>query len=135
MTKKSMSKSKNRDLQKPLSPGTNLLLTLTLVPLVVGILLIGAWVLDINIFKDVQSQVTVGILFFLFSFAASNALQKRWRLTIGWSLLMCADLVILAWRELLAQIVAIPLGGVGLILLVIEFYNQYRKGSLEKVKK
>jgi hypothetical protein len=76
----------------------------------VGVLLIGAWALDISVFKDAQAQVTVGILFFLLSFAASNALQKRWWLAIGWSLLMCADLVILAWRDLPAQVVAIGLG-------------------------
>jgi membrane-bound ClpP family serine protease len=135
MSKKPLSKSKKSDSQKPSSPGTNLLLTLTLVPLVAGLLLIGAWALDISIFEDAQSQVTIGILFFLLSFAASNALQKRWRLALGWTLLMGADLVTLAWRSLPAQVVAIGLGLVGVVLLIIEFYNQYRQGKLERVRR
>ncbi len=135
MTTKSTSKRKKQAIQRPSSPGVNLLLTLTLVPLVAGLILIGAWALDISIFEDAQSQVTVGILFFLLSFAASNALQKRWRLATGWSLLMCADLVILAWRNVAAQVAAIVLGVVGLVFLVIEFYQQYQQGKLEKAKK
>jgi len=50
-------------------------------------------------------------------------------------LLMCADLVILAWLELWAQVVAIGFGLVGLIFLAVEFYRQYQQGKLEKVKK
>jgi hypothetical protein len=135
MTKKLPSRSKKSGLQKQSSPGRNVLLTLTLVPLVVGILLIGAWVIDISILEDSQSQMLVGILFFLLSFAASNALQKRWRLAVGWGLLMCADLVILAWLELWAQTVAIGFGLVGLIFLAVEFYRQYQQGKLEKARK
>jgi hypothetical protein len=135
MTKKSPSRRKKSESQKQSSPGRNVFLTLTLVPLIVGILLIGAWVLDILILEDPQSQVTVGILFFLLSFAASNALQKRWRLAAGWGLLMCADLVILAWLDLWAQVVAIGVGLVGLIFLAVEFYRQYQQGKLEKARK
>ncbi|MEW6400555.1 MAG: hypothetical protein AB1649_02080 [Chloroflexota bacterium] len=135
MTKKSTSKSRKSGGQEPSSPGKNVLLTLTLVPLVVGVLFIGAWALDMSILDDPQSQVTIGILFFLLSFAASNALQKRWRLAAGWGLLMCADLVILAWLELWAQIAAIGLGLAGLIFLSAEFYNQYRQGKPEKAGK
>ena len=85
--------------------------------------------------EDPQSQVTIGILFFLLSFAASNALQKRWRLAAGWGLLMCADLVVLAWLELWAQVVAIGFGLVGLIFLIVEFYRQYQQGKAEKAGK
>lgn len=109
--------------------GCNLLLALTLVPLVIGALLIGAWVLDIEVFGDPQSQITVGILFILLGFAASNALQRRWRLAAGWGLLILADLVILAWLDVRAQIVAIGFGVVGLIFLAIEFYRQYQQGK------
>jgi hypothetical protein len=135
MTKRSPSKSKKSDIQKQSSPGTNVLLTLTLVPLVVGILFIVAWALDFSILDDAQSQVTIGILFFLFSFAASNTVQKRWGLAAGWGLLMCADLVILAWLHVWAQIVAIGLGLMGLILLGTEFYRQYRQAGVEKARK
>ena len=129
--------SKNKKLTSPRRPsaGSNLLLTLTLVPLIIGVLLIGAWALDIMILEDDQSQITVGFLFFLLSFTASNALQKRWRLAAGWGLLMCADLVLLGWLELWAQVVAIGFGLVGLILLAVEFYMQYQQGKVEKAKK
>lgn len=135
MAKKSPARNTKATQRQPAAPGRNLLLTLTLVPLVVGILLIGAWVLDILIFDDAQSQVTVAILFILLSFTGSNALQRRWRLAAGWGLMMCADLVILAWLNIWAQIVAIGFGLVGLIFLAIEFYRQYQRGSLEKAKK
>ena len=135
MTKKPPSRSKKTDTQKRSSPGRNVLLTLTLVPLVVGILFIGAWALDISIVDDAQSQVTVGVLFFLLSFAASNALQERWRLAAGWGLLMCADLFLWASLELWAQVTAIVLGGVGLTFLAMEFYRQYQQGKSEKARK
>lgn len=135
MTKKSSARSKKLSAQKASSPGNNVLLMLTLVPLVIGVLFIGAWALDMSILGDAQSQITVGILFFLFSFAASNALQKRWRLAAGWGLLICADLVLLAWLDLWAQLVAIGFGLVGLIFLASEFYKQYQQGKPNKAQR
>lgn len=129
MAKKSSSRNTKPNTEKKSSPGRNVLLTLTLVPLIIGVLLIGAWALDILLLEDDQSQITIGILFFLLSFAASNALQKRWRLAAGWALLMCADLVILAWLDVRAQIVAAGFGLVGLFFLAAEFYQQYRQNK------
>jgi len=106
-----------------------------LVPLVIGVLLIGAWVLDIEIFEDPQAQITVAVLFILLGFAASNAMQKRWRLAAGWGLLMIADLIILAWLNVWAQTVAIGIGVMGITFLAIEFYRQYRQGRVENKKK
>lgn len=126
MTKKSTSKNKQVTLQRKSKPGSNLLLTLTLVPLVIGILLIVAWVLDIAIFDEPQLHVTVGVLFFLFSFAVSNILQKRWMLAAGWGLLLCADIIILAWLHVWAQSVALVVGLAGVVLLGIEFYRHYQ---------
>lgn len=135
MAKKSKQKYTRTAAQKRSGLGKNLLLTLTLVPLVIGVLLIGAWVLDILVLDDFQAQITVGVLFFLLSFAASNALQKKWRLAAGWGLLMCADLVLMGWLEVWAQVTALGVGLIGLILLLIEFYRQYRSGGLEKAGK
>jgi hypothetical protein len=129
MPKKSLSRNNKLSTEKKNSPGRNVLLTLTLVPLIIGVLLIAAWALDILILEDDQSQITIGILFFLLSFVASNALQKRWRLAAGWALLMCADLVILAWLDVRAQIVAAGFGLVGVVFLVIEFYQQYQQSK------
>ena len=134
MTKKARRNNKPGDSMAS-SPGRNVFLMLTLVPLVVGVIFIGAWALDMSIVEDPQSQVIIGILFILLSFAASNALQKRWRLAAGWGLLMLSDLVLLVWLELWAQIVAIVLGLVGLAFLAMEFYTQYQQGKLEKARK
>jgi len=117
------------------SPGKNVFLALTLVPLVIGIILIGAWVLDLEILDNQQSQITVGIFFFLLSFTASNAIQKRWRLAIGWGLLAIADIVTLGWLIVTIQIVAISIGLIGVILLGIEFYKQYQQGEKKKATK
>lgn len=135
MTKKTISRNKQATSRRKSAPGRNLLLTLTLVPLVIGILLIVAWVLDIAVFDEPQLHVTVGVLFFLLSFAVSNALQKRWMLAAGWGLLMCADLIILAWLHLWAQSAAMVVGLFGLVLLGIEFYRQYQLGRVEKANK
>jgi hypothetical protein len=125
---------KNTSSKKQYSPGRNVFLALTLVPLVIGLIFIGAWVLDLEILGTPQSQMTVGIFFFLVSFAASNALQKRWRLAGGWGLLAVADIVTLAWLNVAAQVIAIIVGLIGLALLGVEFYKQYQQGKAKKVK-
>ena len=133
MAKKS-SKSNRKPAIKRSSPAKNVFLSLTLVPLVIGIILIGAWILDLEILDTPQSQVTVGIFFFLLTFTASNAIQKRWRLASGWGLLAVADIVTLAWLNLVAQIIALSLGVIGLVLLGIEFYKQYQQGKTRNKK-
>lgn len=134
MSTKSTSKNKSAS-SKKFTPKRNLLLALTLVPFIIGFLLIGAWVLDIEIFEAPQLHVTVGILFFLLSFAISNLLQRRWMLAIGWGLLMVADLIVLAWLHVLAQGIALAVGLIGVIFLGIEFYRQYRANKVEQAKK
>lgn len=135
MAKKSTSKNKQVASRQRSTPGRNLLLTLTLVPLVIGILLIVAWALDIAIFDEPQMHITVGILFFLLSFTVSNVVQKHWTLAAGWGLLMCADIIILAWLHLWAQGAAMVVGLFGLVLLGIEFYRQYQSSRVEKANK
>lgn len=133
MAKKS-SKQNKKTASKRSSPGKNVLLSLSLVPLVLGIIFIGAWVLDLELLDTPQSQVTVGIFFFLLSFTASNAIQKRWRLAMGWGLLAVADIVTLAWLNVAAQVFAISLGVIGVLFLGIEFYKQYQQGKTKKGK-
>jgi low temperature requirement protein LtrA len=135
MAKKSTTKNKKVPPSKKSTPGRNVFLALTLVPLVIGIILVGAWVLELEVLGDSQSQVTVGIFFFLVSFATSNALQKRWRLAAGWGLLAVADLVTLAWLNLAAQVLALGVGLIGVTILGIEFYNQYQQNKVKNVKK
>lgn len=117
--------------KKRASPARNVFLTLSLIPLIIGIILIGAWVLDLEILQNLQSQLIVGIFFFLLTFTFSNLLQKRWMLASGWGLLAMADIVTLAWLNVVAQVIAFILGLIGLVLLFIEFYKQYK---LSKIK-
>jgi low temperature requirement protein LtrA len=135
MAKKSTSKSRKTSITKKSTPGRNVFLALTLVPLVIGIILVGAWVLELDVLGDSQSQVTIGIFFFLVGFATSNAMQKRWRLAAGWGLLAVAGIVTLAWLNVAAQVVALSVGLMGVILLGLEFYKQYRQNKIDKAKK
>ncbi len=107
----------------------NILLTLTLVPMVVGILMIGAWALDILFWEDAQAQIVIGILFILVSFAVSNALQKRWRLAAGWSFLAISDLILLFWLDVTVQIIAIGIGSLGLLIIIVEFVSQWKRNK------
>jgi len=135
MAQKSTSKSRKTSITKKSTPGRNVFLALTLVPLVIGIILVGAWVLELDVLGDSQSQVTIGIFFFLVGFATSNAMQKRWRLAAGWGLLAVAGIVTLAWLNVAAQVVALSIGLMGVVLLGLEFYKQYRQNKIDKAKK
>jgi hypothetical protein len=101
-------------------------LALTLVPLVIGGLLILAWALDMNLFEQPSTQVYVGVLFVLLGFAASNALQNNWNLTAAWLLMAAADFILLAWVNLYTQVLGFLIGGLGLILLLYEFYKRFQ---------
>jgi len=133
MAKKS-SKQNRKPATKRTSPAKNVFLSLTLVPLAIGIILIGAWVLDLKLLDNLQSQLTVGIFFFLLTFTTSNIIQKRWRLAAGWGLLAVADIVTLAWLNVAAQIIALSVGVIGVVLLGIEFYKQYQQGKTKNKK-
>jgi len=108
-------------------PGwSKLLLTLTLVPMVMGVLLILAWALEFDLWGAPEDQIVVGFLFILFSFAASNAIQRNWRLSGGWALLAVADLLVLSWLEIWIQVLSMLAGAAGLALIVLEFVQRYR---------
>jgi len=125
---------KKQTSKKRSSPGKNILMTLTLVPIIIGVILIGAWALEIEVLKN-QSEVTVGVLFFLIGFTASNALQKRYKLAAGWGALAVADLILLTWLSVWAQGVALVVGLIGAVYLGIEFYKQYRQDKEKEAKK
>lgn len=110
-------------------------LTLTLVPLVIGGLLILAWALDLNLFDQPQTQIYVGVLLILAGFATSNALQKKWISAAGWLLLGVADFILLAWMNLYTQILGILIGAIGVILLAYEFYLRYQEQHKKLAKK
>lgn len=128
MAKKASKKKKKRERS---SLGKNVVMTLTLVPVVIGLLLILAWALDMEILKN-QSEVQVGIFFLLLGFALSNTLQKRFGLAAGWGSLAVANLVILTWWNIWAQVIAGTAGLAGFIFLGTEFYKQYRQDRAEE---
>jgi lipoprotein signal peptidase len=102
---------------------SRLLLALTLVPLVIGGLLILAWGLDMVIWDPPETQVWVGILFILFSFAASNSIQRKWYPAIGWGLLAIADFMLFRWIILPIQILAGIFVVIGVGLIIYEVYR------------
>jgi hypothetical protein len=104
-----------------------ILLSLTLVPLIIGVLLIGAWALEMDLLGSMEDQIVVGTLFLLFSFAASNALQEKWSLTAGWALLMLADWMILAGREVWLQVVGFIVAATGVILVGAHYVRGIRR--------
>lgn len=101
------------------------LLATSLVPLVIGGLLIVGWALDI-LFWEGQIQPIVGGLFILLSFAAANALQRNWNLAVGWLLLAIADVLVLSWLHIWVQIFSGILALIGISLLLWEFYQRYK---------
>ena len=105
------------------------LLALSLAPLILGVVLIGAWSLDITLIGELESQIWIGLLLILFSFTLSNLLQKKWGLFVGWLLLTIADFLLLKLVDLRVQIIALVLAALGMGFLIIEFYKQYRHQS------
>lgn len=126
-----MEKQKNRkklnSSHKQRSSWTSSLLALSLVPTVIGFLLIGAWAFDLNIFGNPQSQSFVGILLILIGFTLSNAFQKKYSLAFGWALLTIADLIILLWVVFWAQVLALVIGLVGTGILFSAFYQHWKE--------
>jgi len=131
MSKKSSKKSKRK---RRTSLGKNVILMLTLVPVVIGLLLIVAWALELEILEN-QSEVQVGIFFLLLGFFLSNVLQKKYGLAAGWGALAAADFIVLSWWNIWAQVIASIAGLSGLIFLGVEFYKQYQRDKLEKADK
>jgi hypothetical protein len=105
------------------------LLALSLVPLLFGLILIGAWLLDWDLLGSLENQIVVGTLFVLFSFAASNLLQGKWLLGAGWVLLMAADWLVLTTRLTWIQIAALVLGILGAILVGFEYFRRIAQGT------
>jgi hypothetical protein len=120
--KKTSANPSPRARSRPFSIGT-VLLSLTLVPLVAGVLMIAAWALDIALFEPLDSQLWIGILCILVSFTLSNLLQKRWGLFAGWLLLSTADVLLLKFVDLPVQVIAIVLGVLGVILLAVASFR------------
>ncbi len=101
------------------------LLTFSMAPLVLGLLLIASTLLDIVVWGSLELQAVVGVFCVLVSFVASNALQKQWLLAGGWLLLTVAVWMWLNWRGTWVRGLSYIVAGLGLFLLAREFMQRF----------
>jgi hypothetical protein len=102
-------------------------LLLAMVPLAVGILLIISAFTDAVVWGTPRKQVLMGVLYILFSFVASNAIQKQWNLAAGWTLLGLAIWLGLNHQETVVKIIAAAFLGISVSLLMREFLRRRRR--------
>ncbi|RPI81421.1 MAG: hypothetical protein EHM41_20685 [Chloroflexi bacterium] len=110
----------------PSSPLKQILLALTLVPLIAGGVLILLWAFDVELWEPPDTQLTVAVLFIFLSFAASNLIQRNWLPAVGWFLLMLADAVLLSQLRGPTQMIAIGIGIAALLLFAVEIFHRLR---------
>jgi hypothetical protein len=110
-----------------------ILLLLAAAPSGVGILLIIMASVGVIAWNTPMEQVIMGGFYILFSFAASNAVQKEWKLAVGWALLGVAVWLALYRPETGAKVVAAALIGLSVTLISKEFLRR-RRQALESGK-
>jgi hypothetical protein len=103
------------------------LLLLAMVPLAVGVLLIISAFTDAVVWGTPRKQVLMGVFYILFSFVASNAIQKQWNLAAGWTLLGLALWLGLNRQETVVKIIAAALLGISVSLIMREFLRRRRR--------
>ena len=128
MAAKKQSKSLQKTQEQPQRPRwVNLLLALTLLPIISGGILLVTPLLGFNIFEPREMQWFFG-LFLLFSgFALSNYLQKKWMLAVGWTALALCGVLLWFFSEIWIQAAAVALGCSGLASIVYEFWQRTRE--------
>ena len=109
-----------------------ILLALTLVPLIIGVVLIIFWALDLETFGDPERLPPVALFFILVSFTVSNALQKRWNLTAGWAFLSGASLLLWISTQPTMLIFSLLLGLVGIGFIGFEFARRMRQNNPDR---
>jgi MFS family permease len=110
------------------------LLALTLVPLGVGLVLLVGAVANVIVWGSRRDQIVMAGFYILFSFVASNAVQKQWMLTAGWTLLGVAAWLLLNSSAAGIRVVAAALAGIAVGLISREFLWRARQRS-EKDRK
>lgn len=129
MTKQSSKLSSASRPSDQLRPWPKRFLSLSLVPIIAGVVLIALWALDINVIGSSDSQPLVGLFFVLLGFMMSNAFQKLWRLALGWLLIAAADILLLIPAQDAVRYAAIAIGAVGLVLLIAEIAARVRQAQ------
>jgi hypothetical protein len=114
-------------------PWQRALLLLAVAPLAVGILLIITASVGFIVWDTPMQQIIMGGFYILFSFAASNAVQKEWKLAASWALLGVAAWLALNRPETGVKIVAAALIGLSVTLISSEFLRR-RRQALESGK-
>lgn len=127
MTKQSSKLSSASRPSDELRPWPRRLLSLSLVPIIAGVVLVALWALDINVIGPLDSQPLVGLFFVLLGFVMSNAFQKLWRLALGWLLIAAADILLLVPAQDAVRYAAIAIGAIGLVLLIAEIAARVRQ--------
>ena len=123
--KRALNKDQSSPQKAPQEVWRKWLLVFSMAPLVLGLMLIIATLLDIVVWGSLELQAVVGVLCVLVSFVASNALQKQWNLAGGWLLLGGAVWLWVNWRETWVRGLAYVIGGLGLVLLAREFMQRF----------
>jgi hypothetical protein len=108
------------------------ILLLAVVPAAVGLLLIATAAFGFIVWDTTREQVVMGGFYILFTFLASNAIQKEWRLVAGWMMLGAAAWLALSRPEIEVKIAAAVLIGLAVALLSGEFFRRRRKYLSEK---
>jgi hypothetical protein len=108
-------------------PWQRMLLLLAAAPLGVGILLIITASVGLIVWDTPTQQVIMGGFYILFSFAASNAIQKEWKLAASWALLGIAAWLALNRPEIGVKIAAAALIGLSVTLISSEFLRRRRR--------
>jgi hypothetical protein len=110
------------------------LLALTLVPLGVGLVLLVGALVNVIVWGSRQDQMVMAGFYILFSFVASNAVQKQWMLTAGWMLLGAAAWLALNSSVAGLKVVAAALAGIAVGVISREFLRRARQRA-EKGRK
>jgi hypothetical protein len=100
---------------------------LAIIPLVVGGLLLLTAFTGLIVWDTAESQVVMGCLYILISFGASNAIQKKWLLALGWLLLGIALWLFESGPDIVIRILAGAIVSVSIALLAREFLRQRRQ--------
>ena len=129
---KPISKKHIAALPQPMPGWRRLLLTLALVPLILGVLLIFAWAIDWDLWGGLDNQIVIGALFLLFSFFWMNAAQGNWPLAIGWLLLTIADYMVLSLRVEWSQRIGAVLGLAGILIVGYEYFSRIAKNRARR---
>jgi hypothetical protein len=103
------------------------LLLLSMVPLAVGVLLILGSLTGAVVWGTAREQLVMGGSYALFSFVASNLIQKHWVLAGCWTLLGFAAWLIMNQQQAAAKIIAAALLAIGVALLSREFLRRRRQ--------